>query len=66
MFSWKDIWPCCVVDFRWLPGGDILISSRTNVGIYYEALDKPGYHAGVERVARDWDGVFYCNTAGKP
>lgn len=49
---------------------DLLLQSapigpyRTNVGIYYKALEKPGDYANVERVARDWEGVYRVTDKG--
>ncbi len=31
---------------------------RTNVGIYYKALDSPADYSSSERIAENWDGVF--------
>lgn len=43
---------------------DLLLQSapigpgRTNVGIYYKALESPGDYTTADRVAKDWEGVF--------
>ena len=49
---------------------DLLLQSapigprRTNVGIYYKALERPGDYADAEHIARDWDGVYRVTDKG--
>ena len=37
---------------------------RTNVGIYYKALETPGDYETPERIAKDWEGVYRVSDKG--